>query len=313
MGGAKRAAEAFRSDNLELLVAMDYWLTPTAQLADYVLPAADFMERPDISAHWGIGNFFVVGQQAVQPLYERHNYYELWAGLGRRLLDPADWPGTLEEMLDRFLEPSGRTFAEWADGPVNHNFPRPQWRKYEQVGFATRSGKVELVPTLLEQLGVDPSPRYTGPPYAEPDADAAEYPLQMIPGSRVRELTASNLRQSARLKRIHPEPICDIHPDTAAAHGIEDGEWVAIERPEGTIRQRARLTEGIRRDTVNPDGYWWEPGDAPGPELSGVWVSNANAITPFDPRLSSYAGDQPLRGARCRIRKATTPAPVAAA
>ena len=150
---------------------MDYWLTPTAQLADYVLPAADFLERPDISAHWGIGNFFVVGQQAVEPLLERHNDYELWAGLGRRLLDPADWPETLEEMLDRFLAPSGRTFEEWADGPVNHYFPRPKLAQVRGEGFATRSGKVELVPTLLAELGVDPSPRYTGPPYAAPDAD----------------------------------------------------------------------------------------------------------------------------------------------
>jgi thiosulfate reductase/polysulfide reductase chain A len=304
MGGAKRAAEAFRSDELELLVAMDYWLTPTAQLADYVLPAADFLERPDISAHWGIGNFFVVGQQAVERLHERHNDYELWAGLGRRLLDPADWPETLEEMLDRFLEPSGRTFDEWADGPVNHNFPKPRWRKYEEQGFATRSGKVELVPSLLAELGVDPSPRYTGPPYAAPDAPAAEFPLQMIPGSRYRELTASNLRQSARLKKIHPEPICDIHPETAAVHGIVDGDWVVIERPEGMITQRARVHDGIRPDTIHPDGYWWEPSVAPGPELSAVWVANANAITPSDPALSSYAGDQPLRGARCRIRRA---------
>jgi anaerobic selenocysteine-containing dehydrogenase len=304
MGGAKRAAEAFRSDRLELLVAMDYWLTPTAQLADYVLPAADFMERPDISAHWGIGNFFVVGQKAVEPLHERRNDYELWAGLGRRLLDPDDWPETLEEMLDRFLAPSGRTYRDWADGPINHNFPKPRWRKYEQQGFATRSGKVELVPSLLAELGVDPSPRYTGPPYAEADAPAEEFPLQMIPGSRYRELTASNLRQSARLKKIHPEPLCDIHPDTAAAHGIVDGDWVEIERPEGTITQRARVHEGIRPDTIHPDGYWWEPSVAPGPELPAVWVANANAITPSDPALSSYAGDQPLRGARCRIRRA---------
>lgn len=311
MGGAKRAAEAFRSDRLELLVAMDMWLTPTAQLADYVLPAADFMERPDISAHWGLGSFFVVGQQAVEPLGERRNDYELWAALAHRLLDPADWPETLEEMLGRFLAPSGRTFEEWADGPVNHHFPRPEWRKYLQRGFATRSGKVELVPSLLEELGVDPSPRYTGPPYAQPDAPAEEFPLQMIPGSRFRELTASTLRQSARLKRIHPEPVCDIHPVTAAEHGIADGDWVVIERPEGSITQRARLGEGIRPDTVHPDGYWWEPGVPPGPGLSAAWVANANAITPSDPALSSYAGDQPLRGARCRIRRADA-APVLA-
>ena len=76
-----------------------------------------------------------------------------------------------------------------------------------------------------------------------------------------------------------------------------------IERPEGAITQRAKLGDGIRPDTIHPDGYWWEPSVAPGPELSAVWVANANAITPSDPALSSYAGDQPLRGARCRIRQ----------
>jgi len=306
MGGARRAYDALTSDELELLVVMDLWLTPTAQLADYVLPAADFLERPDISAHWGIGNFFVAGQQSVEPLFERRNDYELWAGLGRRLLDPDEWPETLEEMLDRFLEPSGRGFREWADGPTNHFFTRPRWKKYEQHGFATRSGKVELVPSLFRELGIDPLPRYDGPPYAKPDVDDPDaYPLQMIPGSRYRELTASNLRQSARLRKIHPEPICDIHPETAGRLGIGDGDWVLIERPEGAIRQRARLTESIREDTVHPDGYWWEPDAERGePALGGVWVSNANAITPSDPGLSSFAGDQPLRGARCRVRKA---------
>ena len=136
----------------------------------------------------------------------------------------------------------------------------------------------------------------------------------MIPGSRYRELTASNLRQSARLKRIHPEPIMDIHPQTAAGLGIDDGEWVLIERPEGAIRQRAHFNEGIRLDTVNPDGYWWEPGTQSGePSLSGVWVSNANAITPSGTEFSSYAGDQPLRGARCRVRKIETATPAAVA
>ena len=313
MGGAKMAQRAFTSPNLELLVVMDLWMTPSAQLADYVLPAAGFLERPDISAHWGIGNFFVVAQQAVEPLFERRNDYELWAGLGRRLLDPADWPETLEEMLDRFLAPSGKSYREWADGPTNHHFPRPRWRKYEELGFATVSGKVELVPSLFSTLGINPLPTYEGPPYCLPDVDDEDaFPLQMIPGSRVRELTASTLRQSARLSRIHPEPIVDIHPSTAAEYGIADGDWVAIERPEGAIRQRARLTEEIRPDTVNPDGYWWEP-TAPGePHLSGAWTSNANALTPSDPALSSFAGDQPLRGARCRIRRLDDPEPTPA-
>jgi anaerobic selenocysteine-containing dehydrogenase len=78
------------------------------------------------------------------------------------------------------------------------------------------------------------------------------------------------------------------------------------------IRQKAHVTDAIRPDTVNPDGYWWEPGTQTGePSLSGVWVSNANAITPSGPEHSSFAGDQPLRGARCRVRKADTEVAVA--
>ncbi|MFY9327510.1 MAG: molybdopterin-dependent oxidoreductase [Georgfuchsia sp.] len=105
MGGGKAAHKAFTSPNLELLVTMDYWLTPTAQLSDYVLPAADFLERPDIIAHWGLSYGFIAVQQAVTPQHERHNDYDLWAGLGRRLLDPAEWPQKLDQMLDRFVAP----------------------------------------------------------------------------------------------------------------------------------------------------------------------------------------------------------------
>ena len=204
MGGAQKAYEAFKSPNLELLVVMDFWKTPTAQLADYVLPAADFLERPDITSHWGIGNFFVVGQKSAEPLFERHNDYELWAGLGRRLLDPSEWPETLEGMLDRFLAPSGKTYDDWANGEKNHFFTRPKWRKYEEVGFATPSGKVELVPSPSPSWASIPARSTPARRYAIPTPTSEEFPLQMIPGSRYRELTASNLRQSARLKRIHP-------------------------------------------------------------------------------------------------------------
>lgn len=305
MGGGKAAYRAFTSPNLDLLVAMDHWMTPSAQLADYVLPAADFLERPDICAHWGLCNSFVVGQQAVAPQHERRNDYELWAGLGRRLLEPTEWPETLEAMLDRFVAPSGKTYRDWADGPTNYHFAAPRWRKYEEDGFATASGKIELVPSLFEKLGVNPLPTYEGPPYAAPDVEnEADYPLQMIPGSRFIETTASRLHPIARLRKIHPEPIVDIHPETGARYGINDGDWVLIERPEGVIRQKARLSQNMRPDTVHPDGYWWEPAANPGePGLSGAWVSNANAITPADPRMSSFAGDQLLRGMRCRVTK----------
>ena len=61
---------------------------------------------------------------------------------------------------------------------------------YRERGFATASGKVELIPHFFERFGIDPRPTYTGPPYALPDVpDEAEYPLQMLTGSRVAACT----------------------------------------------------------------------------------------------------------------------------
>jgi anaerobic selenocysteine-containing dehydrogenase len=304
-GGSRLAYQAFTSDNLELLVVMDLWQTPTAQLADYVLPAADFLERPELFLSWGFHRGFSMAQQAVPPLFDRHNDYDFWGSMGRRLLDPADWPESLEEMFDRFLTPSNRSFRDWADGECNWYYPmRETWRGYEQHGFATRSGKVELIPSLLAEFGIDPRPTYTGPPYARPDVDnEEEYPLQLITGSRVMTFMGSTMRQARRLRALHPEPLVEIHPKTAARYSIAEGEWVLIERPEGSIRQRALLTDGIEVNTVNAAGYWWDPTRKPGPDLSGVWEANANAITPSDTALSSFVGDQPLRGIRCRIRR----------
>ena len=164
-------------------------------------------------------------------------------------------------MYDRFLAPSGRSFAEWAGGERNwHPQPRRRWRSYEERGFATQSGKVELIPRFLERFGIDPRPTYTGPPYARPDVDdESAYPLQMLTGSRVLAYMGSTLRQARRLRAMHPDPTVEIHPETADLHGIGDGDWVVIERPEGSIRQRAKVTDDIRAGTVNVTGYWWDP------------------------------------------------------
>ena len=50
-----------------------------------------------------------------------------------------------------------------------------------------------------------------------------------------------------------------IHPDTAKKLGINEGDWVVVESPRGKIRIRARLTRGIRPDTVAISyhfGHW---------------------------------------------------------
>jgi len=63
----KKFYEAYRSDKLELHVAMELFMTPTARLADYVLPAADWLERPQVRTRWGLTDSYILGDQFGGP------------------------------------------------------------------------------------------------------------------------------------------------------------------------------------------------------------------------------------------------------
>ena len=303
---AKGCYEALKSGNLTLHVGMDFFMTPTLALADYVFPAADWLERPTLQFRWGLQNYYVAGEKSVEPQYERRDDYLFWRELGIRLGQEQYWPETLEKMFDKFLEPSGKTFDKLVHEKEHWYFPKEEYKKYESKGFATFSGKVELLPSILEKIGIDPLPRYVEParsPMSSPEL-AKEYPLVLISGSRLLHYWHSCYREEKRLRKVYPDPLVQIHPQTASKLGIKQGDWVFIETPEGKIREKAELTDRIDPRVVHADAYWWFP-EKPGnePSLFGVWDSNINAIIPRDPKLFDYAGDYNFRGLLCKVYK----------
>lgn len=307
LGNASTIYKALKSSVLDLFVCMDFFMTPTVMLADYVLPAADWLERPNLNLLWGLAPFFSGGEQAVKPMYERQNDYNLWRDLGKRLGQEENWPETVEGFYDLFLKPTGMTFKEFVRQEKNWYFIEPSFKKYEKRGFATFSGKIELVPTIFSRLGYNPLPFFEEPgrsPYNTPEV-AQEYPLILITGSRVRNFFHTMYREQEKLRKTYPFPKLQIHPKTAGVLGIREGDSVWIATPEGKIRQRASLDTGIDPRVVHADGYWWYP-EQPGndPCLFGLWDSNVNAITPDDPSLFSYAGDNPFRALLCKVYKA---------
>jgi anaerobic selenocysteine-containing dehydrogenase len=103
------------------------------------------------------------------------------------------------------------------------------------------------------------------------------------------------------LRKRHPDPTIEIHPETAEKHNIGEDDWVWIETARGRIKQKAKITEGIDPRVVHVQHAWWFPED-PGPEY-GVWKSNANVLTsdepPYDPAIGTYQ----LRALLCKISK----------
>ncbi len=312
MPNTKLVYRALKS--LELYVVVDFWLTPSAELADYVLPSASWLERPCISTACDTANFIGGGVAPLPSLkegeYERRTDYEFWRGLGIRMGQEEHWPWKdLEEAYDYRLAPLGYSLGQFVAEKGGHTSFPIAFKKYEKVSFATPTGRFELYSTILEKLGYDPLPRYYEPPEgpAKPEL-AKEYPLILITGGRFLPMYHSEHRQIDSLRKQHPDPIAQINPLKATELGIEDGDWIWIETPRGRVRQKCRCFDGIDPNVIHAQHGWWFP-ELPGEEpwLHGVWESNINVLTSDDPEhCNRISGGWPLRAMLCRVYKVKT-------
>lgn len=297
--------------SLDLYVVVDFWKTPSAEIADYVLPAANWLERPNIFTWWDSLESVEAGETAMPPRVEgkwdRRTDYEFFRGLGIRLGQEEFWPWkTLEEAYSYRLAPAGYTFEEFMIKMGGADYRPIKEKKYlERGGFGTPTGKAELYSTILEKLGYDPLPKYQEPaesPVSTPEL-AKEYPLMLITGGRHIPFFHSEHRQIESLRKMHPDPLVQLNPRTASELGIRDGDWVWIETPRGRIKQKCQYFGGIHPKVIHAQHGWWFPED-PGEEpwLHGVWQSNVNVLTEDEPdHCSPKSGGWPLRALLCRV------------
>ncbi len=313
VGPTQKVYEAFKSPNLELFVVTDFFMQPTAMLADYFLPGASWMERFTCINYLDFGSLVIGGDRAIPPRGERKDLYEFFRELGHATGQGEYWPWrTLEEVSEYRLKPMGITFRELIDKMVifpPSMVPEFKWKKYEEVGFATRSGKVELYSSVLEDLGCDPLPYYEEAgegPVSTPEV-AKEYPLILCAGGNHMPFYHSEWMQSGLgSRKKHPDPVMTIHPETAQNLGINEGDWAYIETRRGRIKQKAVFDPTILSDVILVQAGWWYP-EKPSkePSLGGVWESNANVLVLDDlDACDRLSGGFQIRGLLCKVYKA---------
>jgi anaerobic selenocysteine-containing dehydrogenase len=306
--------KALKSSNLELHVVLEHFLTPTAMLADYVLPAASKFEVPCLSTVEDFAPSFSTGEQAIQPLGERRDDYEFFRGLAIRLGFGEYFPWKTKAELHEFrLAPLELTFEQakdkyiiGSDKPWTYETINPQTGK--PTGFATPSGKFELYSNVLKELGYDPLPFYQEPvesPFSTPEL-AREYPLILITGGRFLPQFQSEHRQLGMgLREQHPDPLVEIHPDTAKDLGINNGDWAYIETLRGVIKMKAKITADIHPEVINCEHLWWFP-EQPSrePWLGGMWESNCNVLTMDDlDTCDPLTGGWTMRALLCKVTR----------
>jgi anaerobic selenocysteine-containing dehydrogenase len=317
-GDSERARTAFRA--LDFAVAAELFMTPTAQLCDYVLPATSFLEMGNLSndfKHRRQGKLHVQYRPAVvSPLAERRSDTWIIFELAKRLGFGGDfWNGDIEAAYEYELANTGLSLnqVKASAGGVTLSVA-PRYEKYAAPtgqgaprGFNTPDKKVELYSHSFAAHGFPPLPDYQEPlisPVSQPDI-AAQYPL-VLTNAKFTTYIHSQLRGLASLRKAAPEPTADIHPETAKPYGIIDKEWMIVESPRGFIRAKAHVTDAITRGVVCCQHGWWQDCkelDLPGYDAFGAGSANPGLLIGSD-ACDPISGSLPHRSYLCRVRPA---------
>jgi len=294
------AGEIYRAlQKVEFMAVSDFFLTPTAELADIVLPSATWLEMDYIGDFWKRHGYILPRRKVIQ-VGECRSDHEMLNDLAHRVGQGEHWWDNFEQALDWILAPIRITWQEFKK--MDHVRGDMGKEKYRVKGFSTPSRKLEIYSTVLESWGYDPLPRHREPPESPVSTPELyrSYPYILITGRRLPGFFHSENRQVEWLRELHKDPVVEIHPDAANREGIRDGEWVIIESPRGKIRQRAKLFAGMDPRIVSAEHGWWFPEKKdPG---HGWNESNINLLT-----SNSYENCDPAMGAThirsllCRI------------
>lgn len=296
--------------SLDLLVVSDMFESPTARIADYILPVTTHLESDAITEYSGI-NMIACRTRAMEPRGEAREEADVVLEVLKRMGYGAQLPVSgYRELLDYRLQPLGIDFEEFRRRGVIERPDEPlkyasgKQRRDCKPGFNTPSGKIEFASSVLARFGYEAVPNFKEPPmspFSTPGL-ARDYPLILVSGTRSIEFYSTLGIEVPKLRKRRPWPVLEMSPETAREYGLEDGDWVTIEAPttDKSIKRRVALVEGMHPRVVNAEGLWYMPGEDP---VEGVLAVGANVLTPLRDDVDPVVGGSIARCILCRVRK----------
>lgn len=269
---------------LEFLAVMDHFLTETAEQADIILPAATFLERTelcDLGAHRPLPRLALISA-AIPEQGEAWPDWRFWFELARRMGYGEYFPWKdIKEAIAFRLKPLGITIEQLERKPDGIPCGTERYRKYEEKGFATPSGKVEIYSERLERLGYDPLPTCR-------IGEGLEKTIILSTGARVSEYIHSRFRNIPSLRRRRPEPLAEISSQMAQELGLNGGDRVTVKTETGKIEIKVKVNNDVVREAVFVPHGWNEV--------------NANVLTD-DRALDLISGFPSLRSVPCAMER----------
>jgi anaerobic selenocysteine-containing dehydrogenase len=255
-----------------LTVVLDLFMTDSAAVADYVLPAASFLECDDLVCsyfHHTLSAQVRVAPPPGDAMPNSEIFRRLAATLG--LTEPQLFESD-RAVIDELLSRTGFG-VDWDDlaaaGTVRL-YPEPRIQPLPGT-ITIASGQAEH-----DGFGRVPSPWHD----PRPDTDW----LRLLTPASPWAMNTS-FANDPKIRRKLAEPTVTLHPEDAARRGLVEGAQARLVNGEG------ELTVVVRIDTITPACVAYAP--------KGHWGVNVNAVNPGDE--SDMAASTSVHGVHVRV------------
>ncbi len=232
-------------------VVVDLFATDTADMADFVLPAASFLEFDDLMCSY-FDLSLSAQAKAQEPLGESLPNQEIFRRLAAAMgFQEPELQESDEEVIAGLLAESGvvSSFAELAAVGTVPLTAEPVIQ-FADLAFPTPSGRVELASAAAEADGHSrvPLPLADGPP-------APGYLRLLSPASPW--LMNDSFGNDRKVRRRIGDATVALHPDDAAALGLAAGDGVRLSNVTGSLELVVELSDALPRGVAySPKGRW---------------------------------------------------------
>ncbi|MBD9701416.1 molybdopterin oxidoreductase family protein [Streptomyces caniscabiei] len=255
-----------RIKSLDFLAVCDVVLSETAALADVVLPVTQWAEETGTMTN--LEGRVLLRRRAITPPDGVRSDLEIMRELADRLGVEKGFPTDPEEVFEELrrasaggpADYSGITYRRLAEengvfwpcptptaeaGAVPPAEVHPGTPRLFLDRFATEDGRARFVPVSHRAAAEEPD---------------AEYPVLLTTGRVVAQYqSGAQTRRVDELNAAAPGPFVELHPRLAERLGATEGDPVAVVSRRGRAVAPARITTGIRPDTVFMPFHW--PGE----------------------------------------------------
>jgi anaerobic selenocysteine-containing dehydrogenase len=279
--------------DLELLVVIDYRMTPTAEFADYVIAPTLALERADVP-HLMDRWFRQPYTNYTDPVVERDGdvlnewevFWELASRLGSTLPLPGGSPDmttrpSTDEIIERSYAGSRMPLDEVR---ANRRVVHPDLRLVVEPADPSCTTKFTPAPddfmAELAALRAEPAPMLG-------DIDVSAYPFRLV-SRRLKHVLNSTGTELPALARKGTTNPAYMHPDDVAELGMVGGDLVEITSVSGSLVGVVEPADDVKRGVISMAHSWG------GTSLTDEKVRDIG--TPTSRLVSVDAGHDPVTG-----------------